>query len=116
MKFVTTGVSDPKHSLPRLNGHHRRRPYFPSSARHRPFGLHARHESELDHVSTRLGVRAEVLAGAHLGAVLQYYFLRHRHIYQCAHEEEEVGCFEEKGTSSFLSNLRLLRTGQQETC
>lgn len=108
MKFVSTGVSDPEHGLPSLNGRHRRRAYLPSGARHRPIGLHARHESELDHVATRAGVRAEVLAGAHLGAVLQYYCLCHRYLYQCSHQEEEVGCFEEEGTCLSLLHARLL--------
>lgn len=68
-------LPNPKHCLPSLHGHHRRRSNLPPSPRHRARGFHARHESQLGDIPPGAGVRAEVPARAYLGAVLQHHIV-----------------------------------------
>ena len=86
----------PKHSLLDLHGHHRRCPGLPPDPRDRARRLHARHESVLGDISSRLGLRASLPAARDLGAVLQLHQLRDRHVHQRAHEEEEAAGLEEE--------------------
>lgn len=91
------GVADPELRIPRLHGHHRRRKDIPSGQGYSQGGFHASHESQLDHITSRSGVRAEVPARTDVGALFQHCGIRHRDLHQCAHEEEEAGCIEEEG-------------------
>lgn len=45
------GLAHPEHRLPVLDGGHRGRAHHSPGPRHRPRGIHARHEGQLDHLA-----------------------------------------------------------------
>ncbi|KAK5160294.1 hypothetical protein LTR16_012348, partial [Cryomyces antarcticus] len=66
-------ITNPELGLPCIDGYHRRRAHLPSGTRYRQGRIHACHEDQLGDFTGRVGVCAEVLAGADLGALLQYH-------------------------------------------
>ena len=69
--------ANPEFYLPCLHGCHRGRQDLPPDQGYRSSGFYARYEGQLDHLTSGLGIRPEVPAGAHLGAILQHYFICH---------------------------------------
>ncbi len=55
--------------------------------------FHARHEGQLDLISTRSRIRAEIPPRTYLGAILQCHRFLHRHIRKLCHKEEAPRSF-----------------------
>lgn len=59
-----------KQRISSLNGTHSRRSYNPPSEGNLASRIHARHEGQLDHLTSLSRIRSEILARTHLGSVL----------------------------------------------
>ena len=92
----STGLPNPEHRVSGIHGTDCWRTHLPSSSRYRQSRFHACHESHLDLLSASSSLRPAVPPARSMGSLLQHRRLRHRHLYQRSHQEEETCCPEEE--------------------
>ena len=75
--WLLIDCANPELRLSCIHGRHRRRQDLPPDSSYRQSRVHARHESQLDHVTVGFGVRSEILTRTNMGSVFQHHCFGH---------------------------------------
>ena len=75
--WLLIDCANPELRLSCIYGRNRRRQDLPPDSSYRQSWVHARHESQLDHVADGFGIRSKILTRTNMGSVLQHHRFRH---------------------------------------